>query len=90
MEMLNFCLRQNSLLCLPTGSGKTLVAAGVLRAMLHINPHKVAVFVVNTNHLVEQQSFAIQSELSASKVVTLSGQMDPDQRREHLKVRCYC
>ena len=86
MEMLTFCLRQNSLLCLPTGSGKTLVAAGVLRAMLHINPNKVAVFVVNTNHLVEQQSRAIQIELSSVKVITLFGQMEPDQRRKHVKV----
>lgn len=79
-------LKQNSIACLPTGSGKTLVGAGIVSAMLHINPTKVAVFIVNTNHLVEQQTKALEDEIDSAKIVTMYGQMDPELRRNNLKV----
>ena len=44
-----------SLVYLPTGLGKTLVAAMVLQKMLRINPDRQAYFLVETNALALQQ-----------------------------------
>lgn len=46
---------RNALVYLPTGLGKTLVAAMVLKKMLHCNPERQAVFLVETNALAIQQ-----------------------------------
>eukprot|EP00210_Caulerpa_lentillifera_P002746 g2625.t1 len=85
LEMIQHGLRRNSLICLPTGSGKTLVSAGVIAAMLHVNPRKVVAFVVKTNTLAEQQSHALAEELTKSRIQTYSGQMDPEMKSASLK-----
>lgn len=46
---------RNSLVYLPTGLGKTLVAAMVLRHLLELNPERQAYFVVETSALAMQQ-----------------------------------
>jgi len=84
--MVDVALRQNSLVCLPTGSGKTLVAAAVLKAMLQINPKKVAAFIVNKNHLAWQQCQALEAEVPNAKIVTMYGQKDPEEKRYSIKV----
>ena len=84
--MMKCSLEMNSLVCLPTGSGKTLVSAAVIHAMLLINPQKVSAFVVGTNHLVKQQSVMLQTEMPMARIVTIFGQMDQEVRRTNLKV----
>lgn len=86
LEMLQLALTQNTLICLPTGSGKTLISIGVLHAMLYCNPNKVAAFVVQTNPLVVQQCAAVKNELPNMTVIPLSGQMDPDIKRRNIRV----
>ena len=86
IEMVRCSLERNSLVCLPTGSGKTLVSAAVMHAMLLTNPQKVSAFVVTTNHLVEQQSVMLQREMPVARIVTIFGQMDQEVRRTNLKV----
>lgn len=46
---------QNSLVYLPTGLGKTLVAVMALRRMLDLNPERQAFFLVETTALAVQQ-----------------------------------
>lgn len=87
LEVLNFSLKRNSLVCLPTGSGKTLVSIAVIHAMLRLNPSKIAVFCVKTNPLVEQQAKAIEDEVAELRVRKLSGQMSFEVIKQTKKVR---
>nr|CAD7257373.1 unnamed protein product [Timema shepardi] len=65
-QLLEKAFRQNTLLYLPTGSGKTYIAVMLIKAMLQeIEPPfeatgKRTVFMVNTVPLVEQQATYIQ------------------------------
>ena len=45
----------NSLVYLPTGCGKTLIAAMAIACMSYLNPNKVAVFLAPKTPLVQQQ-----------------------------------
>lgn len=47
--------KRNSLVYLPTGLGKTLVAGMVLQKLLQLNPERQAYFLVETNALALQQ-----------------------------------
>lgn len=48
---------RNSMVYLPTGLGKTLVACMVLRRLLYLNPGRQAYFLVETTALAMQQVF---------------------------------
>ncbi|GMH41422.1 hypothetical protein BSKO_09332 [Bryopsis sp. KO-2023] len=84
-EMLHMALMENSLVCLPTGSGKTLISAAAIHAMLRLNPCKIVVFVVTKNALVEQQARVITTEIPGIRVQTWSGQQDPINQRKAKK-----
>ena len=47
--------KDNSLVVLPTGCGKTLIAFMTIIKMMQLNPDNLAVFVCKTLALVEQQ-----------------------------------
>ncbi|GMH35082.1 hypothetical protein BSKO_02950 [Bryopsis sp. KO-2023] len=70
-ELISEALRGNTLVCLPTGSGKTLVAAGVIHAMKTVNPEKLALFVVNTVPLAHQQHRFLKKQLPSEFVVEI-------------------
>lgn len=55
------CVKHNTIVLLPTGSGKTLIAAEAIRQL-----RAPTLFLVPTISLVEQQSTAIRGFLSAS------------------------
>ncbi|CAM9196053.1 unnamed protein product, partial [Ectocarpus sp. 12 AP-2014] len=57
---------RNSLVYLPTGLGKTLVAAMVIKQMLDWNPERQAYFLVETTALAMQQTTRLQNELGAT------------------------
>ena len=54
-ECVYSCLRQNTLVVLPTGLGKTLVAACVLHNVHRWLPHTRLIFTAPTKPLVKQQ-----------------------------------
>ncbi|CAN0530272.1 unnamed protein product, partial [Ectocarpus sp. 12 AP-2014] len=57
---------RNSLVYLPTGLGKTLVAAMVIKQMLDWNPERQAYFLVETTALAMQQTTRLQNELGGT------------------------
>ena len=54
-ECYECALHHNTGICLPTGKGKTLVAARILETYLQTEPGNKALFMVPTRALVEQQ-----------------------------------
>ena len=68
------CLHHNTLVVLPTGLGKTLVAAALLYNFQRYFPRGIALFVAPTKPLVTQQCDAIRATLrmdkAACRVVT--------------------
>ena len=58
----------NSVIVLPTGVGKTLVAALAVAQMRRLNPSKWVVFLTETCPLAEQQGLYLRTELAADGV----------------------
>ena len=78
-ELFLSAMRGNTLVYLPTGSGKTLIAAMVMSCMEKLNPSKVMVFLVDRVPLAYQQSEKIKSQLPGLTVETLVGEMESPQ-----------
>ncbi|VDN96713.1 unnamed protein product [Rodentolepis nana] len=81
------CLYQNCLVCIPTGLGKTLIAAVVLHNFLRWYPNSRVVFMAPTRPLVSQQMLACRdltglsiSGEHAAEAVELTGTTPPPQR----------
>ena len=55
-ESLDYALKRNTIVNLPTGYGKTLIAAKLVEHHLRRTPQKRVAFIVPTRPLVEQQS----------------------------------
>lgn len=69
VEMFLKSVLRNTIVYLPTGAGKTLVAAMLIKRMKDLNPKKKVLFLVNTVHLVIQQGdfIASQTQLKVGK-----------------------
>ena len=78
-ELFLSAMRGNTLVYLPTGSGKTLIAAMVMGCMKKLNAGKVMVFLVDRVPLAYQQSEKIKSQLPGLTVETLVGEMESPQ-----------
>ena len=68
LELYNKAMKTNAVCFLPTGTGKTLVAALVIARMLKLNPSRQVVFLVDRVLLVLQQSDYLRKELSHLRV----------------------
>ena len=80
-ELFLSAMRGNTLVYLPTGSGKTLVAAMVFGCMKQLNPGKFMVFIVDRIPLAYQQSAYFKSQLPHLRVETLTGEMEPFKKK---------
>ncbi|KAK3698051.1 hypothetical protein QZH41_001781 [Actinostola sp. cb2023] len=79
VELFTYAMHGNSLVFLPTGSGKTLVAAMAISCMKKLNPRKLAVFIVDRIPLAHQQAEYIKAQVSGLKVSLLVGECNGNE-----------
>lgn len=84
LSAISTALLQNTLVCLPTGLGKTLIAAVVMHNFFRWFPESKVVFVAPTKPLVSQQIEACRRFMGLSSQTTaeLTGRIKPDERKE--------
>jgi superfamily II DNA or RNA helicase len=68
----------STLIVLPTGAGKTLIASAVAQDCVSLRQKRV-LFLVPTRLLVEQQSAAVQVETALDVQVYMGGQVAPEK-----------
>ncbi|GKY94278.1 hypothetical protein MPSEU_000393600 [Mayamaea pseudoterrestris] len=79
--------QSNAILKMPTGSGKTIVAAELIRRSLESYPSYRILFLVPTCELVSQQSNVIRNWVSTAVVAGFTGGMaDPEVSDFHVLV----
>ncbi len=74
-------LRGNTLVVLPTGLGKTVIAILVMVEVLHRKGGKV-LFLAPTKPLVEQHARSIKKLTKLDRVITLTGEVSKSKRGE--------
>jgi len=81
--LLASCVKQNSLIILPTGLGKTIIA--VLMAAMRLNkyPENKIIFLAPTKPLVVQHKDTFEDVMNVdpSKLVVLTGTISPEKRK---------
>ena len=75
------CLNSPTLVVLPTGLGKTVVALRVIAEVLHHRKGKV-LFLAPTKPLVEQHAAFLGQNLLDKKVAMMTGEKKPKEREE--------
>lgn len=73
------CLESSTLIVLPTGMGKTVVALIVTAEVLNSKKGKV-LFLAPTKPLVEQHAGFVREHLVGKKVAALTGEVEPMER----------
>lgn len=77
------CFKKNTLVVLPTGLGKTLIAVIVMYNFSRWFPNSKIMFVTPTRPLVEQQmkSYISTTMSSVERCATLTGTLSPERRQ---------
>jgi Fanconi anemia group M protein len=73
------CLRGSTLVVLPTGMGKTVIALLVIADVLATKKGKV-LLLAPTKPLVEQHALFLKDKLIGRRVSVLTGEIDPEER----------
>ncbi|MHA1446850.1 MAG: DEAD/DEAH box helicase [Candidatus Heimdallarchaeaceae archaeon] len=78
------CIKENSLVILPTGLGKTVLYLMITAQRLEKFPEGKIVFCAPTKPLLEQHERTTRKSLNINqdKIVQVSGQIDPKKRKE--------
>ncbi|MHA1515215.1 MAG: DEAD/DEAH box helicase [Candidatus Heimdallarchaeaceae archaeon] len=78
------CIKENSLVILPTGLGKTVLYLMITAQRLEKFPEGKIVFCAPTKPLLEQHERTTRKSLNIDqdKIVQVSGQIDPKKRKE--------
>lgn len=74
-------LTKNTLVVIPTGLGKTTIAALVIASRL-LNEDGKILFLAPTKPLVEQHARFLKKVLKVEEIVSLSGEVPPEKRKE--------
>ncbi|MFQ5620744.1 MAG: DEAD/DEAH box helicase [Candidatus Nanoarchaeia archaeon] len=85
--ILGTCVEKNTLVVLPTGMGKTLIAILLGAVRLRENPSGKILFVSPTRPLVEQHARTLNesTDLDSSKIVVFTGHIPAAKRAEKWK-----
>ncbi|MHA1626721.1 MAG: DEAD/DEAH box helicase [Candidatus Asgardarchaeia archaeon] len=77
-------LTRNTLVVLPTGLGKTIIAALVAAVRLHRYPNSKVLFIAPTRPLVEQHKSVLRDtmRIDPERINSLTGKINPTERRE--------
>jgi ERCC4-related helicase/ERCC4-type nuclease len=78
------CLESSTLVVLPTGMGKTIIAAMVIAGVLHKKGGK-ALFMAPTKPLVEQHANTLRAFLTTGPVTMFTGELPPHERLNQWK-----
>ena len=78
--------RRNAIVYLPTGSGKTMVAARIVEESVRRSPGKFAIFMVNTIPLVFQQA-KVFDQFTELRVGHYCGEMSMFNWKEELETK---
>jgi Fanconi anemia group M protein len=83
-DISKLCFQHNTLVCLPTGSGKTFIAAVVMMNFNRWYPTGKIIFMAPTRALVQQQIHACSSftRIPSSQIVELMGTTTPAEARK--------
>jgi len=83
--MVETCLFHNTLVCLPTGLGKTFVAANVILNYYRWFPDGKIFFLAPTRPLVNQQKMAVEclKEIDEDDLLELTGSVRAKKRKEY-------
>lgn len=83
-DICQVCFRYNTLVCLPTGSGKTFIAAVVIWNFHRWYPKGKILFLAPTRNLVYQQIDAVKSftEIPEEDIVVITGSADSSNFRD--------
>jgi len=73
------CLKESTLVVLPTGMGKTVIALLVIADVLASRKGKV-LLLAPTKPLVEQHAMFLKDKLVGKRVAVLTGEVDPEER----------
>ena len=74
-------LTKNTLVVIPTGLGKTTIAALVIASRL-LNEDGKVLFLAPTKPLVEQHARFLKKVLKVEEIVSLTGEVSPEKRKE--------
>ena len=77
------CLQRSTLVVLPTGMGKTVIAARVIADILRGRGGKV-LFLAPTKPLVEQHAAYLRDVLVVDRIAVFTGEVTPPEERELL------
>ena len=85
-EMVASALFENTMICLPTGLGKTLIAGVVMANFYRWYPQGIIIFLAATKPLVDQQMRAVQAAVGfdPAHVVQMTGSSGPSAKRRAL------
>ena len=73
------CLESSTLVVLPTGMGKTVIAAMVIAGVLHKKGGK-ALFMAPTKPLVEQHANTLKGLMTTGPITMFTGELAPHER----------
>jgi len=78
------CIKENSLVVLPTGLGKTILFLMIAAQRLQKFPEGKIVFCAPTKPLLDQHEFISKDslEVDPDKIIQVSGQIDPRKRKK--------
>ena len=78
------CIKENSLVVLPTGLGKTVLFLMIAAHRLEKYPEGKIVFCAPTKPLMDQHEHTIKESMNIDpeKIIQVSGQIDPKKRKE--------